>query len=137
MYRRIVNLSYGTASLKLCRNFSSIFALNLLNFLFGFVAMEASVEKESISFRLTKLNQLLAGRSSLSLPHKSLLSCDGLLDSLFVLFDECSCDYLARNQYVSAFVKKCKYLFVFSFIVLLILSAFVVAKKFFEMFKLL
>lgn len=98
--------------------------------------MEASVEKESISFRLTKLNQLLAGRSSLSLPHKSLLSCDGLLDSLFVLFDECSCEYLARNQYVSSFVKKCKYM---SSVLLFLLKlpAFVIAKKSFEIFKLL
>jgi len=63
---------------------------------------------ESISSRLSKLNRLLIGRSSVT-ENKTLVTRDGLLDVLFLLFEECNQDYLARNQYVTAFTGKCKY----------------------------
>jgi len=74
------------------------------------IVMETVESKEPIAVRLARLNQLITGRSSLILEQKSLLNHDGLLDSLLVLYDECSSEYLARNQYAASFVKKCEFL---------------------------
>jgi citron Rho-interacting kinase len=64
--------------------------------------------RESIVTRLSKLNQLLVGRGSSLSVCKSLVSHDGLLDALLVLYDECSKDLMTKNQHTATFVKKCE-----------------------------
>ncbi len=66
---------------------------------------------ESIAERISKLSHLFAGKSrNVQIDGKSLVGQEGLLDALFVLYDECKSDALMRNLYIAAFVKKCKYI---------------------------
>lgn len=63
---------------------------------------------ESIAVRVSKMNQLFVGRAGQLLEHKALVSREGLLDALLVLFEECCSDHLMKNEYITNFVKKCK-----------------------------
>ena len=63
---------------------------------------------ESIAGRVSKLNQVITGRSAVV--NSNLVSRDGLLDALFALYNECSNRNLMKNQYVSSFVNKCMYI---------------------------
>lgn len=63
---------------------------------------------DSIACRTSKLNQMFQGRK-LSADQKSVVGREGLLDALFVLYDECSNECLMKNEYIANFVKKCKY----------------------------
>ena len=67
---------------------------------------EVDVSLRPISIRASQLNQLLLGRTA-HYGQKDAVGMDGLLDSLFVLFDECNKDGLLKNQYISTFVNKC------------------------------
>jgi len=65
---------------------------------------------EPIISKTSKLNQLLQdklvrGSSTLQ------INREGLIDALLVLYEECTSDELKKNQYISKFVKKCKYVF--------------------------
>ena len=59
----------------------------------------------SIAGRMSRLNQLFQGRRA---DQKAIVGREGLLDALFVLYDECKNEYLMKNQYIAEFVKKCK-----------------------------
>ena len=66
---------------------------------------DSIVSDEVITTRLSRLNQLFAGKTSNEV-HRALASREGLLDALIVLYDECK--HLPRNKYVEVFLKKCK-----------------------------
>ena len=70
------------------------------------VAPTAAGGGESIRARVARLNQLLSGQAY-DLTHQVLVGQEGLLDTLVVLYDECCCPSLAKNQYIAAFVNKC------------------------------
>ena len=61
---------------------------------------------ESVSSRITRLQQLLSGRSGRKVP---LLDKEALLDSILVLYSECSSDYMTRDKNIATFIKKCTY----------------------------
>lgn len=61
---------------------------------------------ESISSRITRLQQLLSGRSGRKVP---LVDKDALLDSMVCLYSECSSDVMMRDKNIATFIKKCKY----------------------------
>ncbi|CAC5384644.1 CIT [Mytilus coruscus] len=61
---------------------------------------------ESITNRIQVLDGFVKGQVETDDVHTSLLTRDGLMDSLLVLFDECSHDNLMKNKHVAAFVKK-------------------------------
>lgn len=64
---------------------------------------------ESIEKRIEVLNDLVAGSVLTDDLLTSLTTRDGLLDALFVLYEECSHEYLiTKNKHVAAFVRKCK-----------------------------
>ncbi|ELU13656.1 hypothetical protein CAPTEDRAFT_83521, partial [Capitella teleta] len=63
---------------------------------------------ESLAVKVSRLKQLLNGRSS-RLEHRSLVSRDGLLDSLLTLFEECRSPALRKNTYVKEFLEKYAY----------------------------
>ena len=63
---------------------------------------------ESIACRTSKLNQMFQGRK-LTSDQKSIVGREGLLDALFVLYDECSSECLMKNEYIAEFVNKCMY----------------------------
>ena len=65
---------------------------------------------DSIASRTSKLNQMFQGRK-LKADQKSIVGREGLLDALFVLYDECSSECLMKNEYIAEFVKKCKYMY--------------------------
>jgi len=59
--------------------------------------------------RQIRLRQLICGREFAGEQTEMSvgLSCNELLDALFVLYNECSKDSLKRNKYATDFVKKC------------------------------
>ena len=61
---------------------------------------------ESVSSRITRLQQLLSGRIGKKVP---LLDKEALLDSIMVLYSECSSDYMTRDKNIATFIKKCTY----------------------------
>nr|XP_034339330.1 citron Rho-interacting kinase-like isoform X2 [Crassostrea gigas] len=62
---------------------------------------------ESIEKRIEVLNDLVAGSVLTDDLLTSLTTRDGLLDALFVLYEECSHEYLiTKNKHVAAFVRK-------------------------------
>ncbi|XP_076092156.1 citron Rho-interacting kinase-like isoform X2 [Mytilus galloprovincialis] len=61
---------------------------------------------ESITNRIQVLDGFVKGQVETDDVHTSLLTRDGLMDSLLALFDECSHDNLMKNKHVLAFVKK-------------------------------
>lgn len=71
-------------------------------------------ENLAISARTTRLNSLLLGRPE-SLPKEQREICsginrDGLLDALFVLYDECNKDILKKkNKNLMDFTTKCMF----------------------------
>ena len=65
-----------------------------------------SIMAESVSSRITRLQQLLSGRSGRKVP---LLDKDALLDSMVCLYSECSSDVMMRDKNIATFIKKCKY----------------------------
>uniref|UniRef100_UPI00358F69EE citron Rho-interacting kinase isoform X2 n=1 Tax=Myxine glutinosa TaxID=7769 RepID=UPI00358F69EE len=60
----------------------------------------------TISSRLLRLNQTVQGRGVQPHQLRYLATRDGLLDSLLVLFDECSRPGLMANDYVESFIEK-------------------------------
>lgn len=70
--------------------------------------MEAT--RESIRDRILRLNNLL---SQSTLPVKSdsngSISCELLLDSLILLYDECNNEFLMKDPLIADFVEKCEY----------------------------
>lgn len=74
----------------------------------------------TISARSSRLNSLILNRpESLSKEQKEICSAinrEGLLDALFLLYDECSKENLKkRNKNIQEFASKCKILFASSF----------------------
>ncbi|XP_065309458.1 citron Rho-interacting kinase-like isoform X2 [Dermacentor albipictus] len=65
-----------------------------------------SPSREPIALRSTKLNHLVLGRASCSLPNRHLASRDSLLDALFSLYDECNREVLRRDKNISLFLDK-------------------------------
>ncbi|GAB1597252.1 citron Rho-interacting kinase-like [Argonauta hians] len=63
---------------------------------------------DSITHRIQKLEKLMQGEIHESGISQSLVNHQGLLDSLYVLFDECQTQNLLKNKYVYEFVKKYK-----------------------------
>ncbi|XP_077534233.1 citron Rho-interacting kinase-like isoform X4 [Haemaphysalis longicornis] len=66
----------------------------------------APASREPIAVRSTKLNHLVLGRGSCSLPSRHLASRDSLLDALLALFDECNREALRRDKNVAIFLDK-------------------------------
>ena len=61
--------------------------------------METS--KEPISVRITRMNNIVMGRTP-----KSLLRREGLIDSLLLLYDECNNDIMKKDPNIAGFVDK-------------------------------
>ncbi|XP_077509003.1 citron Rho-interacting kinase-like isoform X4 [Amblyomma americanum] len=62
--------------------------------------------REPIAVRSTKLNHLVLGRASCTLPNRHLASRDSLLDALFALYDECNREVLRRDKNIALFLDK-------------------------------
>lgn len=79
--------------------------------------MAESRENLSVSARTTRLNSLVLGRPE-ALPREQKEICagisrDGLLDALFVLYDECNKDGVKKkSKHIQDFTVKCKLNFV-------------------------
>lgn len=70
--------------------------------------MSSGDTKEPVVTRLSKLCQILEGRGLSCNEYKNLLSPDGLIDTLLVLYDECSKESVSsRSRYAKSFVQKC------------------------------
>ncbi|KAL3196194.1 hypothetical protein MRX96_045309, partial [Rhipicephalus microplus] len=69
-------------------------------------AGKSSPAREPIALRSNKLNHLVLGRASCSVPNRHLASRDSLLDALFALYDECNREVLRRDKNVSLFLDK-------------------------------
>jgi hypothetical protein len=70
-------------------------------------------ENLAISARTTRLNSLILGRpEALKNPQKEIcagINRDGLLDALFVLYDECSKDAVKKkSKHIQDFTNKCE-----------------------------
>uniref|UniRef100_A0A8C5P682 Citron Rho-interacting kinase n=1 Tax=Leptobrachium leishanense TaxID=445787 RepID=A0A8C5P682_9ANUR len=81
----------------------------MLKFKFGIRGGAEHASSDPITSRAARLNNFLQGKSSCQFPFQqqvSSLSREGLLDSLFVLFEECSNPALMKIKHVSNFVKK-------------------------------
>ena len=59
---------------------------------------------EPISVRVSRMNQMLVGKSG----GEPGLEREGLLDALFTLYEECNTKHLMKNEYIKAFVEKSK-----------------------------
>jgi hypothetical protein len=66
------------------------------------------IRMESITNRIQVLDGLIKGQVDSDDIHTSLLTRDGLLDSLLLLYEECGHENLMKNKHVAAFVRKCK-----------------------------
>lgn len=71
-------------------------------------------ESFAISSRSARLNSILLGRpEALSKERKEIcqgINREGLLDALFVLYDECNKDAIKKkNKNIADFTNKCKY----------------------------
>ncbi|XP_013411318.1 citron Rho-interacting kinase [Lingula anatina] len=60
--------------------------------------------KDPIVSRVIRLNQLFLGKTCHQA--KAQLGREGLLDALFVLYEECNNEHMLKNEYVAAFVEK-------------------------------
>ncbi|KAM4810450.1 citron Rho-interacting kinase [Rhinophrynus dorsalis] len=81
----------------------------MLKFKFGSRSGAEAASSEPITSRATRLNNFFQGKSSCQFPFQHQLSAlnrEGLLDSLFVLFEECNNPGLMKIKHVSNFVKK-------------------------------
>lgn len=69
-------------------------------------------DTETIGVRITRLNNLILGQSDSAKCTKELsdgLSREGLLDGLFVLYEECSKDAMKKkDKNITDFISKCK-----------------------------
>lgn len=65
---------------------------------------------EPIIKRIRQLRSLVCSAGLEAGQHGVLAGQEGLLDALMVLYEECNKDYLKREENVSAFVNKCRYL---------------------------
>lgn len=75
---------------------------------------------EPISMRTSRMNQIFMGRASniSTCLYQSLVTREGLLDSLFVLYDECNNDYMMKqNKAVSDFVGRSEYMYDYVFFI--------------------
>ena len=62
---------------------------------------------EGVPSRITRLNQLLIGKTSgKKVP---LLDKETLLDAFTALFNECNTDYMTKDKNILTYVQKCKY----------------------------
>lgn len=74
------------------------------------VVMSSTDSRELVVTRLSKLHQLLEGRGLTCSEHRNLITPDGLLDVLLLLFDECSKDSVAsKSRHARAFIEKCEF----------------------------
>ncbi|KAM8961552.1 citron Rho-interacting kinase isoform 2-T2 [Pelodytes ibericus] len=80
----------------------------MLKFKFGNRGVADSASSDPITSRAARLNNYFQGKSSCQFPFQQLsaLTREGLLDSLFVLFEECNNPALMKIKHVSNFVKK-------------------------------
>ncbi|XP_053325723.1 citron Rho-interacting kinase isoform X2 [Spea bombifrons] len=81
----------------------------MLKFKFGNRSAADLLSPDPIPNRAARLNNFFQGKSSCQFPFQqqlSTLSREGLLDALFVLFEECNNPSLMRIKHVSNFVKK-------------------------------
>lgn len=69
---------------------------------------------DSITSRIQKLEKLMQGEIQEAGISDSLVHHQGLLDCLYVLFNECQTQNLLKNKYVYEFVKRCKYCSIFA-----------------------
>lgn len=61
---------------------------------------------EGVSSRITRLNQLLTGKTSgKKVP---LLDKETLLDAFMGLYNECSTEFMMKDKNIATYVKKCK-----------------------------
>ena len=61
---------------------------------------------EGVSSRITRLNQLLSGKTSgRKVP---LLDKETLLDAFVALFNECQTEFMQKDKNIATYVKKCK-----------------------------
>ena len=63
---------------------------------------------EPITSKILKLDQLLQGKCVRGI-NAFQITREGLIDALLVLYEECTSDEFKKNQYISKFIKKCKY----------------------------
>ncbi|XP_067132283.1 citron Rho-interacting kinase-like isoform X3 [Centruroides vittatus] len=63
-------------------------------------------QRESISSRLIKLNQLFFEKLKGNVTYRHIISRDGLMDALFALYDECNNEYMRKDKHIAAFVDK-------------------------------
>lgn len=62
---------------------------------------------EAVSSRITRLNQLLSGKTSgKKVP---LLDKETLLDAFVALYNECSTEYMTKDKNIATYVKKCEF----------------------------
>ncbi|XP_068099744.1 citron Rho-interacting kinase [Hyperolius riggenbachi] len=80
----------------------------MLKFKFGPRGATDSVSSEPITSRAARLNNFFQGKSPCQLQQQQLsaLSREGLLDALYVLFEECNNPALMKIKHISNFVKK-------------------------------
>ena len=61
----------------------------------------------TISSRITRLNQLLSGKTSgKKVP---LIDKETLLDAFLSLYYECNTEYMTKDKNIATYVQKCKY----------------------------
>ena len=81
-------------------------------FFFLFPRKNMHRSSQAIENRIVVLDKLLHDGFAKVDGHQNIygpvLTRDGLIDALTVLYDECSCQNLMSNKHVADFVKKCK-----------------------------
>lgn len=84
---------------------------------------------EGVSSRITRLNQLLSGKTSgRKVP---LLDKETLLDAFVALFNECQTDYMQKDKNIATYVRKCKLTFHW----IIILKVFFFVKVYVKVFE--
>ncbi|KAM4709498.1 citron Rho-interacting kinase [Discoglossus pictus] len=80
----------------------------MLKFKYGNRSPADALSTEPITSRVARINHFFQGKSSCQFPLQqlSVLTREGLLDSLFVLFQECNNPSLMKIKHVANFVKK-------------------------------
>lgn len=64
---------------------------------------------EPIIKRILQLHSLISSGGLEAGQHGALVGQEGLLDALLVLYEECSKDYLKREENVTTFINKCEF----------------------------
>jgi hypothetical protein len=70
--------------------------------------MDLLTSGDTIVSRISRLNQIIQGRTVGNDLKLFLLSQDALLDALLVLHEECSQPSMAKNSFAVEFARKCK-----------------------------